>query len=191
VRCILTAEDLPQPVPRFGPVYNDRPVIAVGETNYYGEPVAAVAAEDEDAAETAAALIQVEYQELPGVYSIEDALRLGAPLVQDPAMRGESPFRETNILSEMRFGWGDPDGVDAEQVFEGTYTFPIFHFIRRSLAWLPVKEGITVWSPIMPTCCSAVANTLNLPISKVRHRGSGRRFRRQGISKFELAASWR
>src|SRR5512133_2372732 len=37
VRCVLTAADLPQPVPRFGPVYHDRPVLAVGETKYHGE----------------------------------------------------------------------------------------------------------------------------------------------------------
>ena len=42
---IITAQDLPTPVPRFGPVYKDRPVLAVGETKYHGEPVVAVAAE--------------------------------------------------------------------------------------------------------------------------------------------------
>src|SRR5450759_771915 len=45
VRLVMTAADLPQPVPRFGPQFEDRPVIAVGETKYHGEPVAAVAAE--------------------------------------------------------------------------------------------------------------------------------------------------
>ena len=54
VRCILTAADLPQPVPKCGPAYDDRPVIAVGETRFHGEPVVAVAAETEDAAERAA-----------------------------------------------------------------------------------------------------------------------------------------
>src|SRR5689334_3239728 len=40
VRYIMTAADLPQPMPRCGPVYQDRPVLAVGETKYHGEPVA-------------------------------------------------------------------------------------------------------------------------------------------------------
>ncbi|HMR67602.1 MAG TPA: xanthine dehydrogenase family protein molybdopterin-binding subunit, partial [Anaerolineae bacterium] len=56
VHCILTAADLPQPVPRFGPTFRDRPVLAVDQVNFYGEPVAAVVAESEDAAAAAAAL---------------------------------------------------------------------------------------------------------------------------------------
>src|SRR5262249_26132708 len=45
VIAIITADDLPKPVPRFGPVYKDRPVLAVDETKYYGEPGAALASE--------------------------------------------------------------------------------------------------------------------------------------------------
>ena len=54
VRLVMTAADLPQPMPRFGPQRRDRPVLAIGETKYHGEPVAAVAAETRDAAEEAA-----------------------------------------------------------------------------------------------------------------------------------------
>ena len=36
VHLVMTAADLPQPVPRFGPQFEDRPVIAVGETKYHG-----------------------------------------------------------------------------------------------------------------------------------------------------------
>ena len=68
VRLVMTADDLPQPVPRYGPQYQDRPVLAVGETKFHGEPVAAVAADTKDAAEEAARLVEVEYEELPGVY---------------------------------------------------------------------------------------------------------------------------
>src|SRR5512141_2201170 len=45
VHLVMTAADLPQPVPRFGPQFEDRPVLAVGEVKYHGEPVAAIAAE--------------------------------------------------------------------------------------------------------------------------------------------------
>ncbi len=54
VHCVMCAADLEQPAPRFGPSFNDRPVLAVDEVKFYGEPVAAVAAEDEDAAGEAA-----------------------------------------------------------------------------------------------------------------------------------------
>ena len=64
VRLVMTASDLPQPVPRFGPQFQDRPLLADGETKYHGEPVAAVAAETKDAAEAAMELVKVEYEPL-------------------------------------------------------------------------------------------------------------------------------
>ena len=51
---VVTAVDLPSPMPRFGPTYQDRPVLAVGQVNHHGEPVAAVVAETRDAADAAA-----------------------------------------------------------------------------------------------------------------------------------------
>ena len=65
VRLVMTAASLPQPVPRFGPQFQDRPVLAVDETKYHGEPVAAVAADTEDAAEEGARLVRIDYLELP------------------------------------------------------------------------------------------------------------------------------
>src|SRR5688500_3884650 len=81
VRCILTAADLPQPVPRYGPAYSDRPVLAVEETKFFGEPVAAVAAESEDAAAEAASLVRVAYEELPAVLTVDAARNPASPLV--------------------------------------------------------------------------------------------------------------
>src|SRR5919106_323801 len=45
---IMTADDLPQPVPRFGPQFQDRPVLAVGETKYHGEAVGGGGARDQE-----------------------------------------------------------------------------------------------------------------------------------------------
>ena len=44
VHLVMTADDLPQPVPRFGPQNVDRPVLASGETKFHGDPVAIVVA---------------------------------------------------------------------------------------------------------------------------------------------------
>ncbi|MEX2183567.1 MAG: xanthine dehydrogenase family protein molybdopterin-binding subunit, partial [Chloroflexota bacterium] len=124
VQLVLTAADLPQPVPRFGPQFLDRPVLAVDETHYHGEPVAAVAAETLDAAEEGARLVRVEAQPLPAVVTIADALRPDAPLVQDPAIRPGDPLATTNVLREHRYGWGDLAAAEsaADIVIEGTYT---------------------------------------------------------------------
>src|SRR5688572_5787074 len=87
VRCIMTADDLPQPVARYGPNYSDRPILAVGETKFFGEPVVAIAAESDDAANAAALTIRIEYEELRPVLTIDQARDPASPLVQDPDIR--------------------------------------------------------------------------------------------------------
>jgi len=173
VRLVMTAADLPQPVPRFGPQFEDRPVIAVGETKYHGEPVAIVAAETKDAAEEAARLVRVEYEELPAVFTLAAALAPASPLVQDPALRPNDRLASTNVLREHRIGWGDVDAATAELVVENTYTFPmVTHFAIEPHAFMaaPDGDGVAVWSTIQhPNWLQKViSKVLGLPLSKVR-----------------------
>jgi CO/xanthine dehydrogenase Mo-binding subunit len=173
VHLVVTAADLPQPVPRFGPQFQDRPVLAVGETKYHGEPVAAVAADTKDAAEEAARLVRVEYEELPAIFTLAAALDPAAPLVQDPALRPNDPLAGTNVLREHRVGWGDVDAVPADLVIDHTYTFPIVtHFAIEPHAFIaaPDGDGIAVWSSIQhPNWLQKIlAKVLGMPLSKVR-----------------------
>ncbi|HCV23746.1 MAG TPA: xanthine dehydrogenase, partial [Candidatus Latescibacteria bacterium] len=176
VLLVLTEKDLPQPVPRFGPQFQDRPVLAVGETKYHGEPVAAVAAETKDAAEEAASLVWVEYEPLPGVYTIADALDADAPIVQDSSTRPGDPFADTNVCSEHHFGWGDVDKVEAEadHVIERTYSFPmVTHFAIEPHGFMATpdgEDGVVVWSTIQhPFLLQKIlAKILDLPLAKVR-----------------------
>jgi CO/xanthine dehydrogenase Mo-binding subunit len=173
VRLVMTAADLPQPVPRFGPQFTDRPVLAVGETKYHGEPVAAIAAETPDAAEAAAALIRIEYEELPAIVSIAAALDPAAPLVQDPSLRDGDPLAATNVLRLHRYGWGDVDAATADVVVEGTYTFPMvtqFAIEPHGFMAAPDGDGIAIWSSIQhPSWLQRViAGLLDLPLAKVR-----------------------
>ncbi len=175
VRFVTTAADLPQPVPRFGPQFRDRPVIAVDETHYHGEPVAAVAAETLDAAEEAARLVRVDFEALPAVSTIADALAPDAPLVQDPSLRPGDPFATTNILREHRYGWGDMDAAAllADAVVESTYRFPMvtqFAIEPHAFIAAPDGDGIAVWSSIQhPNWLQrVVAGVLGMPLSKVR-----------------------
>ncbi|MDQ1630801.1 MAG: hypothetical protein QOC80_773, partial [Frankiaceae bacterium] len=150
VRAVITAADLPDPMPRFGPVEQDRPVLAVGETRFHGEPVAAVAAETEDAADAAVALVRVEVEELVPVLTVDQALDPDAPLVQDPELR-RGPWARTNTLRDWNFGWGDVDAATADCVIEQTYEFPmVTHFAIEPHVFLvaPDGDGITVWSAI-------------------------------------------
>jgi CO/xanthine dehydrogenase Mo-binding subunit len=177
VRFVMTPADLPQPMPRFGPQRRDRPVLAVGETKYHGEPVAAVAAETRDAAEEAARLVRVEFEELRAVHTIKGALAPGAPLVQDPDLRRDDPHAQTNVLHEHRHQWGDLDAAaaSADVVVEGTYAFPMvtqFAIEPHSFMAAPDRDGIAIWSAIQhPNWLQRiVADLLQLPLSKVRVR---------------------
>ena len=66
-------QDLGSPIPRFGALQPDQPVLADGEIRFHGEALAAVAAVDADAAREALDAIVVEYDELPAVASLDDA----------------------------------------------------------------------------------------------------------------------
>jgi len=176
VRLVVTADDLPQPVPRFGPHAEDRPVIAVGRVNYHGEPVAAVAAETKEIAEAAARLVEVEYEELPAVVTVDAALAPDAFLVQDPAIRRpDDPLAETNMFSEHRFGWGEVEAAAAEAdlIVENTYEYPMvtqFAIEPHGCIAAPDGDGIVVWSTIQHPfqLQKILAKVLGMPLAKVR-----------------------
>jgi xanthine dehydrogenase large subunit len=73
VAAILTAADIPGRND-VGPVFPDEPVLAQESVEYVGEPVLAIAAHSLDAARRAAKLVEIEYEELPPVLTIEEAL---------------------------------------------------------------------------------------------------------------------
>jgi len=79
----------------------DEEILARDIVRYIGEPVAAVAAVDEDTAEEALDLIEVEYEPLPAVYEPLDAIKEGAPQLHEHA--------ERNINVTRHIEWGDVD----------------------------------------------------------------------------------
>ncbi len=177
VAFVFTADDLPKPMPRFGPQFQDRPIMADGETKYHGEPVAAIAAESKDAAEEGARLVKIEYEELPGgVYSVAAALAPDAILVQDPSIRpADDPFANTNIISEKHFGWGDIEELadESDLVLEDTYQFPmVTHFAIEPHGFMAAPEdgGLTIWSTIQHPYLlqKMMAKMFKLPLSKLR-----------------------
>ncbi len=197
VRGIFTADDLPQPVPRFGPVVADRPLLAVGETRFSGEPVAVVVADTHDAAAAAARVVHVDFEELPAVLTVLSALDPSAPLVQDPSLRPGDPLARTNILQQWQFGWGQVDSADADLLVENTYSFPmVTHFAIEPHAFLaaPDANGVIVWSPTQHPYVlqRVVAAALKLPIARVRiiapDPGGG--FGGKGWPKFEPLMAW-
>jgi len=190
---VFSADDFPRPVPRFGPRFVDRPVIASGETKYHGDPVAAVVGVSRASAEAGAAAVRVEHVELPGVYSIDDALDPGSPLVVEPDLRGDDdPLRDSNVRQQWEWGWGDVDSTQADLVIEETYEFPmVTHFSIEPHAFMAAPEGggVAVWSSIQHPYLlqRTLSDLLDLPISKVRVRAPdpGGGFGGKGFPKYE------
>lgn len=170
---VITAADLPQPVPRFGPAYKDRPVIAVGETRFHGEPVAAVIADTKDIAAHAASLVSVDFEPLEAVTSIDAALAKNAPLVQDPDLRKGDTLAQTNVLKDMNFGWGDVESAPADLIIENTYTFPmVTHFAIEPHGFIvsATDDKMKIWSPVQhPFLLQKImAQLFEMPLSHVQ-----------------------
>jgi CO/xanthine dehydrogenase Mo-binding subunit len=137
VMAVLTGADLAARTdifPYFGSILRDQPILAIDEVRYVGEPVAAAAAVDIDAALEALELIEVEYEELPAVFDLDSALAEGAPLVHSQANANRSGVTDvllrqepgTNICTSFRLRKGDVEAgfAQAEHIFEDTFTSP-------------------------------------------------------------------
>src|ERR671937_2068020 len=135
VAAVLTGADLANRsdlFPYFGPVFRDQPLLAVDKVRYVGDPVVAVAAVDLDAADEALSLVQVEYDDLPAVFSTEDAIAPGAPLLHEGPPRGGATFAdvvlnttgESNVCNHFKLRKGDVEQgfLQADYVFEDTFS---------------------------------------------------------------------
>lgn len=118
---------------RYNPIYNQSnphtdllvkdEVVFDAEVRHIGQPVAAVAAETPEQAEEALSLIEVEYEGLPAVFDMENALRPGAPAVR-PGGEGNVAFgwRDAHHPITLRRGVLDEGFQEADRVFEDEFT---------------------------------------------------------------------
>lgn len=146
VKAVLTGQDVPY---RLGLYMIDRPLLATGKVRYYGEPVAAVAALDLDTAREAADLIEVEYEPLPVVQDVEEALREDAPLVHEDLatyswIKGVYfPKPGTNIANHFKVRKGDIEAgfARADLIVEN-------RFFQPQVLHMPLETHVTIarWS---------------------------------------------
>ncbi len=153
VRAVLTSADLPEyenkPVvgAAGGPPQNlfhvSSKILARGKVLFKGHPVAAVAADSPHEAEEALDLIDVEYEVLPVVTTVEDAMADGAPLLH--------PEFANNVASHSRLEIGSiDDGFEqADVVVEREFRTKTVHqgYIEphSATAWWTPQDRITVW----------------------------------------------
>ena len=142
VAAVVTGADAAQlPDPYYGVAIRDQPVVAIDKVRYVGDMVAAVVAVDEETAYRALAEIEVQYEELRAVMTIDEALAEGAPLLFEEPVGG-APVRVgngvvslkepgPNVLCEFGYRNGDAEAVLAasDHVFEDSFVFSrINHF---------------------------------------------------------------
>lgn len=145
VVAVVTSDDLTGLFPRFGHIVPDHCILAIDKVRYYGEPVALVVAKDVFAAADAVEQIVVDYEDLPAVMDVEQALADGAPLVHETkyASSGDESFsamaatpgaeeeaRPDNVQHEHRLEWGDVDAVFTAPdvtIVEGRTHFPMLY----------------------------------------------------------------
>jgi xanthine dehydrogenase D subunit len=97
VHACLTADDVPGRA-TFGLEHPDQPVLADGESRFWGEPVAVVAAEDPDTARRAAAAIEVDYEKLEALTDPEEADRRDEVFRRMRIRRGDQEARGTVVV---------------------------------------------------------------------------------------------
>jgi CO/xanthine dehydrogenase Mo-binding subunit len=137
VVAVVTAEDLRGLYPRFGHIVADHPILAIEKVRYFGEPVVLVVAETHHQAADGAALVEIQYEDLPFVVSAHEAEDPDSPLLHQGSYdRGDSSFDEAvsnstghNIAHEVEMGWGDVDAAmeNASLVVETTMAYPMLY----------------------------------------------------------------
>jgi CO/xanthine dehydrogenase Mo-binding subunit len=132
VRRILRASDVPVNKNTLLSLINfgkdDEPSLAVGKVSYKGEPVVAIIADSEAEALAAKKLVRVDYDPLPAVFDVEEALKPGAPVVNETYPHNYFEYHERYDHQKLRFGDTSAAFAKADMVIEERYQLsPIEH----------------------------------------------------------------
>ena len=168
VVAVLTGTALPI---KFGilPVSQDEETLAIHKVRYVGDPVAAVAAIDEETAERALELIDVEYEPLPAIMSIDEALKREDVRIQD---YGDGP--NIHKMVALEFGDVDEGFREADHVrediffFEGNTHLPMEQ--HSAVASYEPDGKLTVWTSTQTPhyVHRALEKVLERPASQIR-----------------------
>lgn len=165
---VFTAADMPH---TFGimPTTQDEYPFALDKVRYVGEPIAAVCAVDEETAEEALSLIDVEYEPLPVITTIEESLAREDVKIHDYTERG-------NIMKEVHLTFGEMDEGFAEAdliredtfFFEGTTHAPMEE--HACVADCAADGKITLWTSTQTPhyVHREIGKTLGVPLSRLR-----------------------
>ncbi|MBA3583032.1 MAG: molybdopterin-dependent oxidoreductase [Gemmatimonadetes bacterium] len=168
VHAVLTGKDLPI---LYGilPVSQDEHALCLDKVRFIGDPVAAIAAVDEETAWEACDLIEVEYEGLDPVVSIEDALDAAEPQIH---LYGDG--HNVHKAVALEFGEVDASLAEADLVQEDTFFYEGSTHLpmeqHAALAdWRPDGK-LTLWTSSQTPhyVHRALARVLELPAARIR-----------------------
>ena len=189
VAAVLTGAEIakmPGVDPYFGPAFRDQPILAVDKVCFVGDPVVAVAAKDLRTAEDALQLVAVDYEPLPAVFDVLEAVKPASPLVHEqhrPAktfadLAHVKAGQQSNICYHFKLRVGDVDKAfaEADRVFEDTFSSPPAQHMPMephvTLVYLDENQRINVWTASQSPSYvrTELANTFGIPMHRIRVR---------------------
>jgi 4-hydroxybenzoyl-CoA reductase subunit alpha len=166
---VITGSDL---TTRYGimPTTQDETAFATEKVRYVGEPVAAICAVDEETAEEALHLIEVEYEVLPAILSIDEALAHPENKIHQETRRGNI-MKEVHLQfgEDLEEGWKEADLIREDTYFfEGTTHAPMEE--HACVADCGSNGKITLWTSTQTPhyVHREIAKVLNVPRSRLR-----------------------
>jgi len=168
VFAVVTGKDFPIP---YGilPVSQDEHALCTDKVRFIGDPVAAVAAIDEDVAFDAMNLIEVEYEPLNTISTIEEAVLIEEPRIHDYGDVGNIHKKVSLEFGNVEEGFAEADLVREDTFFyEGNTHLPMEQ--HAAVAHFDSDGKITLWSSTQTPhyVHRALAKVLGLPASHIR-----------------------
>ena len=170
VHAVITGSDLPV---KFGimPSSQDEEALCLDKVRYVGDPVAAVAAVDEETAERACEAIDVRYEPLRAIMSIEDAIAEPEARVQE---YGDGPPLNVHKNVALEFGDLAKGFAEADHVredvffFQGNTHLPMEQ--HSAVAQLEAGGRVTLWTASQTPhyVHRALSKVLGLPMARIR-----------------------
>lgn len=168
VFAVITGKDLPI---SYGilPVSQDEHALCIDKVRFIGDPVAAVAAIDEDVAFDAMNLIEVEYEPLNTISTIEEAVLIDEPRIHEYGDGGNVHKKVSLEFGNIEEGFAEADLVREDTFFyEGNTHLPLEQ--HAAVAHYDSDGKITLWSSTQTPhyVHRALAKVLGLPASHIR-----------------------
>jgi 4-hydroxybenzoyl-CoA reductase alpha subunit len=168
VFAVITGKELPIP---YGilPVSQDEHALCIDKVRFVGDPVAAVAAIDEDTAFDAMNLIEVEYEPLNSISSIEEAVLIDEPRIHDYGDSGNVHKKVSLEFGNLDEGFAEADLVREDVFFyEGNTHLPMEQ--HAALAHFDADQKLTLWSSTQTPhyVHRALAKVFEMPAAHIR-----------------------